>query len=94
MQRSSTVGTINIIYTDHALALRTAQAQFVVAARAEVESRLNGILTLWAGTAQRLPQDEVEKKTDAIGNKNGRKRPKYGAHPAELGVAVHIADQQ
>src|SRR5437879_5605213 len=40
--RSSAVRTIDIIYANHALALRTTRAEFVAAARAEVESRLNG----------------------------------------------------
>ena len=56
-QRSSAVRTIGIIYANQALALRTARAQFVVAARAEVESGLDGVPTLRAGTVQRLPQD-------------------------------------
>jgi hypothetical protein len=64
-RRSSAVRTIDIIYANQALALRTARAQFVVAARAEVESVLDLVPTLRAGTVQRLPQDEVQDNTQA-----------------------------
>jgi hypothetical protein len=93
-QRSSAIRTIHIIYANHTLALRTARAQFVAAARAEVESRLDCVPTLRAGTAPRLSQDEVEDNTQAIGNKNRYQRPKCGAHPAAFRVTVHIADKK
>ena len=48
-QRSSTVRTIDIIYANYALALRTARTQLVIAPRAEVESGLHGIAALWTG---------------------------------------------
>src|SRR4029077_8520899 len=64
-RRSSALRTIDIIYSNQALALRTARAQFAVAARAEVESVLDGVPTLRAGTVQRLPQDEVQDNTQA-----------------------------
>src|SRR5260370_39474958 len=64
-QRSSAIRTIDIIYANQALALRTARAQFVVAARAEVESGLDGVPTLPAGTVRRPPQDEVRDNTQA-----------------------------
>src|SRR5438445_5091009 len=91
-QRSSAVRTIDIIYSNQALALRTARAQFVIAPGAEVESRLDGIATLRAGAAPRLPQDEVNENPQAIGNKNGHKRPKCRAHPSSFRVAGYIAD--
>src|SRR6266478_6515542 len=91
-QRSSAVRTIDVIHYNQALALWTTRAQFVIAARAEVESRLHGIPTLRASGAQRLPQDEVDKNAQAIGNKNGHKRPKCRAHPAAFRVAVYITD--
>ena len=93
-QRSSTVRTIDIIPANHALALRTARAQFVVAARAEVESRMDGVAALRAGAAQRLPQEKVKNDAQSVGNNNGHNRPKDGAHPASFRVAVDIADEQ
>jgi len=92
-QRSSAVRTIDIIYANQALALRTTRAQFVVASRAEVESGLDGVPTLRASTAQRLPQDEVKNNTQSIGNNNGHNRPKDRAHAAAFRVAVDIADE-
>ena len=93
-QRSSAVRTIRIIYANHTLALRTAWAQFVVAARAEVESRLDGTPTLRADAAARLPQQEVKNDAQSVGNNNGHNRPKDRAHPAAFRIAIDIADQQ
>jgi hypothetical protein len=93
-QRSSAVRTIRIIYANHTLALRTAWAQFVAAARAEVESRLNGVPALRAGAPQWLPEYEVENDAQSVGNKNGNNRPKDRAHAAAFRVAVYIADEQ
>src|SRR5260370_20840102 len=93
-QRSSTVRTIDIIHANQALALRTARAQFVVAARTEVKSRLHGVAALRAGAAQRLPQEKVKNDAQSVGNNNGHNCPKDGAHPAAFRVPVDIADQQ
>src|SRR5258707_14548898 len=81
-QRSSAIRTIDIIYANQVLALRTAWAQFVAAARAEVESGLDGVPTLRASAAQRLPQEKVKNNAQSIGNNNGHYRPKDRAHPA------------
>src|SRR6478672_307386 len=94
VQRSSAVRTIDITCPNHALALRTARAQFVVAARAEVESRLHGIPTLRAGAAARLPQEEVKNDAQGVGNNNGHDRPKRRAHATSFRVAVYVADEQ
>src|SRR6266404_2598678 len=51
-QRSSAVRTIHIVRAHQALTLRTTRAQLVVAAGAEVESRLHDVPTLRAGTPQ------------------------------------------
>jgi hypothetical protein len=93
-QGSSAVRTVDVIPANQALALRTARAQFVTAARAEVESRLNGVPTLRAGTVQRLPQDEEKNDAKRVGNKNGHNRPKQGAHAAAFRVAVDVSNEQ
>src|SRR5712671_4702574 len=93
-QRSSAVRTIDIIYPNHTLALRTARTQLVAAARAEVESRLDGTPTLRADAAARLPQQEVKNDAQSVGNNNGHNRPKRRAHPASFRVTVDIADEQ
>ena len=90
-QRSSAIRTIDIIYANQALALRTTRAQFVVASRAEVESALDDVPTLRASIAQRLPQDEVKNYAQSVGNNNGHDRPKDRAHAAAFRVAVDIA---
>src|SRR5690242_9418567 len=93
-QRSPAIGTIDIIYANQALALRTARTKFVAAARAEVESSLDCVSALRAGAAQRLPQEEVKNDAQSVGNNNGQNRPKSWAHAAAFGVAVYIADEQ
>jgi hypothetical protein len=49
LHRCPAIRTKHVTHSHHPLALRTARAQFVVAARAEVESRLHSVLTLWTG---------------------------------------------
>src|SRR4029077_18097411 len=93
-QRGCAVRTIDIIDANHALALRTVRTQFVTAARAEVESGLDGIPTLQAGAAARLPPEEVKNDAQSVGNNNGHNRPKRRAHPASFRVAIYIADEQ
>src|SRR5271166_628469 len=75
VQRGSAVGAIDIVGADHMLALRTVRGQFVVATRAEVESRLDGVAALRTGAAQRLPQNKVQNHAQAIGNEDGDDGP-------------------
>src|ERR1700724_1323337 len=75
-QRRFAVRTIDIIYRNHALALWTTRTQLVAAARAEVEPRLDGIPTLRADAAARLPQQEVKNDAQSVGNNKGHDRPK------------------
>lgn len=93
-QRSPAVRTIHIHYANQPMALRAAWAQLVTTARAEVESALHGIATLWADALQRLPQDEVKQDAQSIGNQNGHERPKHRAHRTALRVTVYIADEK
>ena len=88
------VGAIDIIHADQSLALRTTRTELATAAWAEVESRLHGGAALRAGAAQRPPQNEVEKKSQAIGNEHDDERPQSGAHGAAFSVAVHVADEK
>jgi len=92
-QGTPAVRAIDITSAHHALALRATRAQFVITTRAEVEPGLCGIPALRAGSLPRLSEDEVEKNSQAIGNKNGHQRPKDRAHPAALRVAVDVADE-
>jgi len=94
VQGSSAVWTIQIIYANQALALRTARTQLVIAPRAEVESGLHGIAAFWTGAPQRLPQYEIKNDAQSVGNKYGDNRPKDRAHAAAFRVAVYIADEQ
>src|SRR5690242_4436140 len=94
VQGSSAVRTIDITYSNHALALRTARAELAVAARAEIKSRLDGIFTLRADVTARLPQEEVKNDSQSVGNNNGHDRPKRRAHPTSFRVAVYVADEQ
>src|SRR5258706_166079 len=71
VQGSSAVWTIQIIYANPALALRTARTQLVIAPRAEVESGLHGIAAFWTGAPQRLPQYEIKNDAQSVGNKYG-----------------------
>src|SRR6266436_6507939 len=93
-QRSSTVRTIDFVFANHALALRAARTQLVIAPRAEVESVLHGIAALWTGAPQRLAQHEVKNDAQRVGNENGHNCPKDRAHAAAFRVAVYIADEQ
>jgi len=94
MQRSSAVGAIDIIGANHALALGTTRAQFGVATRAEVESRVDWVAALWAGTLEWAPENEEEEDAEGVGNENGHDGPEYGAHAAAFGVAVDVADEE
>src|SRR5258708_39885074 len=91
VQGSSAIWTIQIIYANQALALRTARTQLVIAPRAEVESDLHGIAAFWTGAPQRLPQYEIKNDAQSVGNKYGDNRPKDRAHAAPFRVAVNIA---
>src|ERR1700680_4422312 len=93
-QRSSAVRTIDIIYANHALALRTARAQFVVAARAEVESRLHGVPTLWTGRDAWLPQYEIQHDAERVRDEHREQGPTQSAHSAATGITVHIPDHK
>src|SRR5258708_23184783 len=94
MHGSSAVWTIQIIYANQALALRTTRTQLVITPRAEVESGLHGIAAFWTGAPQRLPQYEINNDAQIVGNKYGDNRPKDRAHAAAFRVAVYIADEQ
>src|SRR5579884_2683010 len=59
-KRRSTVGAIHVRGGHHVLALGTAGAQLMAAVRAEVEATLDEAPALWAGTADRRPQNKVE----------------------------------
>src|SRR2546430_5224795 len=93
-QRSSAVRTIDIIYANHALALRTARAQFVAAVGTEVESRLEGVPALRAGRDAWLPQYKIQHDAERVGDEDREQRPTKAAHSAAAGVTVHIPDQQ
>src|SRR5258706_13971357 len=93
VQGSSAVWTIQIIYANQALALRTARTQLVIAPRAEVESGLHGIAAFWTDAPQRLPQYEIKNDAQSVGNKYGEKRPKDRAHAAEIRDAIYITDE-
>src|SRR5882724_13216468 len=93
-QRCSTIWTIHIIRANHALALRTACAQFVVARWAKVEPRLEGVSTLRAASDTRLPQHEIQHDAERVGDADRQQRPGKRAHTAAGGVPVHIPDQQ
>src|SRR5258707_13468012 len=60
VQGSSAVWTIQIIYANQALALRTARTQLVIAPRAEVASGLHGIAAFWTRVPTVLPLNAIK----------------------------------
>jgi len=94
LQRGSAVPAVHVISTDHTLTARAVCAYSVAAARAGAGFRRNRVPSQRESAWQPLPQDEVEKDAQPIGNEKRHQRPKNGAHPAPPCVAANISDEQ
>jgi len=93
-QRGSAVRTIDIADADEALATWATRAKFATAARAEVESRLNGASALRTSALQRMPQKEVKNDAESIRNDDGHNCPERWAHASPFRVAIYVAEDQ
>ncbi len=93
-QGRPTVRAICILWVHHALALRTARAQLVVALGTKIETVLHGMPTLRAVADHRLAENEIQNDSQAVGHQDGNRGPEGAAHASPSRVTIHVANQQ